>query len=179
MLCYIKWTAGTWADTLTVPAKCSNESKTSIKESPALPSPFAFQAVKDLSPGKEHILGGFFFFERIITSVMLSVVTPEGSSLLQENLTCWQHPKIWRSIWDQHRGINHVQSIQYWAADGFSPCGTMIWLKTWKWSLQEHRSRFWKNTSPTPSPCMQVCKFKMANSPTPRTPHRKPCFPLQ
>lgn len=48
-------------DTLTVSAKWRDESKTSIREKPALPFPFAFQARKDLSPRKEHILCRFFF----------------------------------------------------------------------------------------------------------------------
>lgn len=59
-------------DTLTVSAKWRDESKTSIREKPALPFPFAFQARKDLSPRKEHILCRFFFpflFEGIITTI--------------------------------------------------------------------------------------------------------------
>lgn len=68
----IKWTAGTWVDALTVSAKWRDESKTSIRENLVLPFPFAFQARKDLSPRKEHILCRIFFpflFEGIITTV--------------------------------------------------------------------------------------------------------------
>ena len=71
MLGGIKWTAGTWVDALTVSAKWRDESKTSIRENLVLPFPFAFQARKDLSPRKEHILCRFFsfLFEGIITTV--------------------------------------------------------------------------------------------------------------
>lgn len=72
MLGGIKWTAGTRVDALTVSAKWRDESKTSIRENLVLPFPLAFQARKDLSPRKEHILCRFFFpflFEGIITTV--------------------------------------------------------------------------------------------------------------
>lgn len=58
MLGGIKWTAGTRVDALTVSAKWRDESKTSIRENLVLP--FPFQARKDLSPRKEHILCRFF-----------------------------------------------------------------------------------------------------------------------
>lgn len=109
---------------------------------------------------------------------MLSTRTPEGSPLLQANLTCQQDQKIGQSIWGQNHGINHIQSIWCWA-NCFSPGGIMVWLKWWKQSLQEHRSRFQINAYLIPSPYVQLCEFKMANSPTLRNPHSKPCFPLQ
>lgn len=62
MLGGIKWTVGTRVDALTVSAKWRDESKTSIREKLVLPFPFAFQARKDLSPRKEHILCRFFPF---------------------------------------------------------------------------------------------------------------------
>lgn len=39
--------------------------------------------------------------------------------------------------------------------------------------------RFQINAYLIPSPYVQLCEFKMANSPTLRNPHSKPCFPLQ
>lgn len=50
-----------WIETVTASAKCSDESKASVKENPALPSPFAFHVINDLSSGKGHILWGFLF----------------------------------------------------------------------------------------------------------------------
>lgn len=43
-------------DTFTGPVKCRDESKTSTRENSTLSSPFAFQAIKDWSLGKEPIL---------------------------------------------------------------------------------------------------------------------------